>query len=78
LLIRIPFHFLLFFSGAYSVFHAIAEAKLGDVDLLKVHKKRHQDEYTPEAITEYLKTPVAQARWNEIVTFDPWGFDATR
>jgi ABC-type tungstate transport system permease subunit len=60
------------------VFHAIAEAKLGGVDLLQVHKKKHADEYTPPGITEYLQTPVARARWNEIVTFDPYGYDATR
>jgi len=66
------------YGGAYSVFHAIAESKLGDVDLLKVHKKKHADEYSPPSVTEYLATPQARARWNEIVTFDPWGMDATR
>jgi len=66
------------YGGANSIYHGIAEAKLGDVDLLQVHKKRHMDEYSPESVTEYLQTPQARARWDQIVSFDPWGMEATR
>lgn len=66
------------YGGANSIYHGIAEAKLGNVDLLKVHKKRGGDEYAPVSVTEYLALPSTQTRWNEIVSFDPWGMDATR
>eukprot|EP00455_Lapot_gusevi_P029443 TRINITY_DN3152_c0_g1_i4.p2 TRINITY_DN3152_c0_g1~~TRINITY_DN3152_c0_g1_i4.p2 ORF type:complete len:772 (+),score=315.78 TRINITY_DN3152_c0_g1_i4:58-2373(+) len=66
------------YGGANAVYHGIAEAKLGDVDLLAVHKKRSQDEYYIPEINEHLHCQSTQTRWNEIVTFDPWGMWASR